>query len=99
GLGLVVVIVRNKVLHGVVGEKLLELTVELRREGFVVSHDQGGALHLSNHISDGEGLTRTSHAEQRLVCQPRLDTFHQTGNRSGLIASGSEGAVNRKNLF
>ena len=39
GFGLVVVVVGDEILHGVVGEELLEFAVELRGEGFVMAED------------------------------------------------------------
>ena len=46
-LGLVVVVVADEVLDGVVGEELLELAVELRRQRLVVRDDQRGPLHVA----------------------------------------------------
>jgi hypothetical protein len=47
GLGLVVVVVGDEVLDRVVREELLELPVELRREGLVVGHDDRRPLQRS----------------------------------------------------
>ena len=58
GLRLVVVIVGDKVLHGVVGEELLELLTELGGQGLVVGQDQGGPLDPLNDLGHGEGLAR-----------------------------------------
>ena len=67
GLRLVVVVVGNKVLHRVAGEKFPHLAVELRRQGLVRRQHQGGTLQFFNEIGDGEGLAGTGHAQQRLV--------------------------------
>ncbi len=49
------------------GEKTLELVVELGRQGFVVGHDQGGAVGGFDHLGGGESLARSGDAEQNLV--------------------------------
>ena len=46
GLGLVVVVVADEVLHRVLREELLELAVELGRQGLVGGDDQGRAVQL-----------------------------------------------------
>ncbi len=49
GLGLIVVVVGDEVLHRVVREKLTELPVKLRGEGLVMRQHHGGALHALDH--------------------------------------------------
>ena len=66
GFGLIVVVVGDKILDGIVGEKLLELAIELGGKGLVVAHDQGGATELRNDIGHGKGLARPRHALQHL---------------------------------
>ena len=44
GLGLVVVVVGDKILHRVLREELLKLTVELCCKGFIVGNNEGGLL-------------------------------------------------------
>ena len=58
GLGLVVVVVGDEVLHGVVGEEVRELAVELGGEGLVVREDQGRKLRLLDDPGHREGLPR-----------------------------------------
>ncbi len=62
GLGLVVVVVRDEILHRVVGEEGLELLVELRGQRFVVAENQGGALYAFNDVGDREGLAGSCYA-------------------------------------
>ena len=62
GFGLVVVVVRHKVFHRVVGEKLAKLAVELGGEGFVVAQHQCGTVQLLYHVGHGEGLAAARHA-------------------------------------
>ena len=56
GLRLVVVVVGDKVLHGVVGEELLELGTQLGGQYLVVGQHQGGSLHRLDDLGHGEGL-------------------------------------------
>ena len=52
GLGLIVVVVRDEVFHGVVREEFLEFAVQLGRQGFVRRHDQRWTLQPLDHIGD-----------------------------------------------
>ena len=54
---LVVIVIRNEVLHRVMREELLKFTVELRCQGLIVSHHNGWALQLLHHMSHGEGFS------------------------------------------
>ncbi|MNN34905.1 hypothetical protein D3C81_1487340 [compost metagenome] len=90
GFGLVVVVVGNEVLHGIVGEKCLELAVQLRCQGLVRRQHQGRPLHLGDHVGDAEGLARASHPEQGLMRQARFDAFDHQANGFGLVAGRLE---------
>ena len=56
GLGLIVVVVGDKVLHRVVGEELPELRAQLGGQRLVVGQHQGGPLHLLDDLGHGIGL-------------------------------------------
>ena len=86
GLGLVVVVVGDEVLHRVVGEELLELGAQLGGQGLVVGQHQGGPLDRLDDLGHGEGLARTGDAQQGLLIQPVFDACRQGGNGLGLIA-------------
>ena len=86
GLRLVVVVVADEVLHGVVGEELLELGVELGGQRLVVADDQGGALHPLDDVGHGEGLAAAGDAQQGLVLIALLQPLHQLIHRLGLVA-------------
>src|SRR3546814_1452302 len=67
GLRLVVVVVRDEILDRIVREKLLELAVQLRRQGLVRRHDQRRPLQLlddrsEEHTSELQSLMRISYA-------------------------------------
>ena len=76
GLGLVVVIVGNKVLDRVVREKFLELAVELRGESLVGREHQGWSLNLLDHISNRISLAAAGHAEQNLLREAGIETLN-----------------------
>ena len=78
--------VGDEILDRVVGEKVLELRIQLRRQRLVVRHDQRRLPDLGDDIGHRERLSRSRHPEQRLVGVPRPDRLHQLGNRLGLIA-------------
>ncbi len=86
GFRLVIVIVGNEIFDRVLRKELLELTIELRRQGLVRCHDDGGPLQPIDHVGNCEGLTRTRDAEQGLVGQPRLNAVNQLLDRNRLVA-------------
>jgi hypothetical protein len=67
GLGLVVVVIGDEILHRVVGKQLLELAVELGGQGLVGRQHQGGLFGRSNDIGHGEGLAAAGDAQEHLV--------------------------------
>ena len=88
GLRLIVVVVRDKVLHRVLGEEFLHLTVELRRQGLVVGNDEGRLLKLLDHVRHGEGLSGSGHAHQRLKLISLPETLHQLFDGLRLVPGG-----------
>ena len=86
GFGLVVVVVGDKVLHGVVGEETLELAIELRRQRLVRRQDDGGALRGLDHLGHGVGLAGTGDAEQHLGAVVTADALDQFLDRGRLVA-------------
>ena len=67
GFGLIIIVIGHVVFHRVVGKKLLELTVKLRSQCFVVAQHQGGLVDLCNDVGYRKGLARPGNAQQRLV--------------------------------
>ena len=86
GLGLIVIVIADKVFHRVVGEKLLELGAQLGRQGLVVGQNQGGPLGLLDHLRHGKGLAGAGDAQQDLLLQPVLNALRQSGDGLGLVA-------------
>ena len=96
GLGLVVVVVTHEVLNRVFREKLAELAVQLRSQGFVGRKHNGWAAHAGDHIGHGVGLARAGHAEQGLEHLAILQTLDQLRNRLGLVPGRWVGLVQLK---
>ena len=88
GLGLVVVVVGDKILHCVVGEELLELAAQLGSEGLVVGQHQGGLLHPLDDLGHGVGLAGAGDAQQGLLLDPQLHAPGEHVDGLGLIAGG-----------
>ena len=51
GFGLVVIVVRNKIMHGIVREEFLKFGSELGGQGFVVGDNKGRPVQLGYNIS------------------------------------------------
>ena len=86
GLRLIIVIVRDIILHGIVREKTLELPVKLGSQRLVVTQDECRLVDVLDDIGNGKGLARTGHPQQCL-CRYSLDnTFSQLGDSFRLVA-------------
>ncbi len=90
GLGLVVVVVGDEVLHPVLGEELPELVGQLGGQRLVGGDDQGRALDLLDRPGDGGALAASGDAEQRLEAVPPPDALGQGGDRVGLVSGRTE---------
>ena len=86
GFRLVIIVVRNKILHRVVGKKPLHLGIELGRQRLVRRQHQSRALDRLDHFGHGESLARAGHAEQHLVALGGLDPRQQRLYGRGLVA-------------
>ena len=85
GLGLVVIIVGNEVFHRVIGEKLLELTIKLAGQRFIMGDNQSRLVDLSDNLTHGIGLTSTSRPHENLCLLAPLDIIHQFLDSLGLV--------------
>ena len=86
GLGLVVVVIGDKILDRVLGEERLEFLIELRRERFVVSQHKRRPLRLLDHVGDRERLAAAGDAEQNLILGPIIETANQRFDGLRLVA-------------
>ena len=87
-LRLVVVVIGDKELYRIVRKELLELSVELSRECFVVAHDNGGLANLSNHVGDRKGLPGTCRTQQGLVMIAAFQPGDELADCLRLVAHG-----------
>ena len=86
GLGLVVVVVADEILHRVFREKLAKFAVQLGGQRLVGRKHDGRAPQAGDHIGHGEGLARAGHAQQGLKHLAVVHAFHQFFNRRGLVS-------------
>ena len=86
GLRLVIIIIGNKILHRVVGKKLLKLRAQLGRKGLVVGQHQGGALHLLDDLGHGKRLPRAGYPQKRLLLQAMFYAGRQRRNGRRLVS-------------
>ena len=86
GFRLIVVIIRNEILHRVFREEAFHFTIKLRGKRLVRCQDQGWALHRLNHLGHGEGLAGTCHTQQHLVAVTGLQASDKLRNGARLVA-------------
>ena len=70
GFGLIIVVVRHKIVHRVFGEKGFEFTIELGGKRFVVRQNERRFFRTLNNVRHSERLAGARHPEQRLVGHP-----------------------------
>ena len=85
-LRLVIVVVRNIVFHGVLGEEALHLLVELGGKRLVVAQHKGRFPRVGNDVCHGEGLARPGNAQQNLCFIAVLDALREAGYGLRLVA-------------
>lgn len=83
---MVVVVVTHEVVHGIVGEELLELACELSCQRLVGCENERGHLQALDGLGHREGLARTGDAKQRLVAHATLYAVGKTLDCLRLIA-------------
>jgi hypothetical protein len=87
-LRLVIVVVRDEVLDGVVGEELAELVAELGSERLVMGDHERRLLDLLDDPGHRRRLAGAGRAEQRLVALAGADAVRQRLDRLRLVARG-----------
>ena len=90
-LGLVVVVVRDEVLDGVLGEELAELVAELRRERLVVGDHERRPLQLLDQPRHRRRLARPRRPEERLAAVAVAERGGELRDRARLVARGAVG--------
>ena len=90
GLGLIVVVIGDEILHGVVGEEVPELRGKLGGEGLVVGDDEGRTLELLDDVGHGEGLAAAGDAHKSLGVKSLACAFHQAVDGLRLVSRRPE---------
>ena len=85
-LRLVIIVVTDEILYRVLRKELLELGAELSRQGLVVSKNKCGAVHLSDDVRHGEGLSGAGDSEQGLLLVAGFYALDQPADGGGLIS-------------
>ena len=70
GLGLVIIVIEDKILDRILREELFHFAIKLGRKGLVVTENQGGFLNFLDHIGHGKSLPRSRYTQERLVGTP-----------------------------
>ena len=87
-LGLVVVVVRNKIFDGGIGKEFTHLGADLRRQGFVRLQNQCRTIGARNDVCHGKGLTRSGNTQKRLHTLAAQNALGQALYRLRLVACG-----------
>ncbi len=85
GFGLIIIVIRYKILDCVVGKKGLKLLVKLCRQRFVVSDDQRWPLYLLDHVRDRKRLAAARNSQQNLVLLTGIQICYELLDSFGLI--------------
>ena len=88
GFRLVVIVVGNKILHHIFGEKLPEFRAELGRQRLVVGQHQGRPVDLGDDLGHGVGLTGAGNTQKGLLPQAPVHAVCQGLNGLRLVAGG-----------
>lgn len=88
GFRLVIIKVRNKIMHLVIWKKLTKLRVKLRGQGFVVRQHKGRFLHVLNQIRHGKSLTGAGHTQQSLLANTLVQPIAKLCNSLRLVTGG-----------
>ena len=90
-LGLIIIIIGNKVLYRVFGKELSEFRTQLGGKRLVVRQHQRRTVDVGNDVSHSKGLTRACNAKKRLHTLPIKDALSKRRDGFGLISCWSIG--------
>ena len=88
GLGLVVIVIADKIFDRIIRKELAELVVELSGEGLVGRQNQAGAIDPGDDIGHGEGLAGPGDTQQHLALLTFTDALGNGVNSLGLVTAG-----------
>ncbi len=90
GLGLIIVVITDKILDGILRKEGLELVEKLGCQGLVMCDDEGRPLDPRDHIGDREGFTGTGDPQENLMPNTLFDSPRKTVDGLGLIPCRTE---------
>ena len=85
-LRLVVIVIRNEIRNGVIGEEFPEFRAELRRQRLVVCKNERRTVDLFDYRRHGERFSRTRHADERLLFVASEDALRERFDCFRLVA-------------
>ena len=85
-LGLVIIVIRYKILHRIFGEELAELRAKLSGKRFVVGKNERGTVDIGDNVRHGKSFARTGNAEQSLFFISVQNTLGQLFDSLRLVA-------------
>ena len=87
-LGLVVIVIGDKILDRVLRKKCLEFLIKLGRKRLVMGQNKRRPLDLLDHVRDRERLAAARDAEQHLVLCAVVQALNQLLDRLRLVTRG-----------
>lgn len=78
----------DKIFHGILREKFLELAVQLSRQRFIVRYDQSRFVKLPDDIRHRESLAGTRDTQKRLELVALFEPVNKGFDRLRLVAGG-----------
>ncbi len=85
---MIVIIITDKILHGIFRKEALKFAVELGRKRFVMGNNQGRFADILDHIGHGKCFATSCDAKKRLIALIFQNTAGEVIDRFRLIARG-----------
>ena len=86
GLRLVVIVVRNKVLYGIVRKECFKFSIQLGGQRFVVTQDERRTLQTLDYVGHRKGFSGTRNAQKCHIMNALAQCVTQCVNGFGLVA-------------
>ena len=67
GFGLIIIIIRDKILYSIIRKKFFKLHKKLSRQSFIMSQNNRWSLDILYQISNSKGLPRARYPKQSLI--------------------------------
>ena len=89
GFRLIIIVIRNEILHRVIRKEFPKLRAELGSQRFIMSQHQCGTVQLFNDRSHSKGFTGAGNTQKGLLSQSPVDTVCQRLDGSRLVTGGA----------